>query len=134
MHLQQYASKFHLNVISSTTIQSSSYDLVAKKWTLKVKTADHDGYRIAVSKHLVQASGIGSGQPFLPSMDNESLYSGIKLHSSQYRNAKLLAAQGVKVRAPACPVTLFEVDEISDYCDGVYSPLLSSGRPTRRLM
>lgn len=65
-HLQQYTAKFHLNVITSTTLQSSSYDPVEKKWTFKLKTTGFSETRIVVSKHLVQASGIGSGEPFLP--------------------------------------------------------------------
>lgn len=51
-----------------------------------------------ISWHLVQATGLGSSKPDFPYMEDESLYAGIRLHSTQYRNAELLAEQGIKVR------------------------------------
>lgn len=97
-HLEQYADNFHLDIIPSTTLQSTTYDLVDKKWTFRLETANRAGSRTVISKHLVQATGLGSSRPYLPPMEDESLYSGTSLHSAQYRNAKLLAEQGVKVR------------------------------------
>lgn len=97
-HLQQYATKFHLNIMLSTTIESTSYNPTEKKWTLKLETANLSEKRTVISKHLVQATGIGCGIPYLPPMEDENLYTGLSLHSTQYRNAQLLKEHGVKVR------------------------------------
>ncbi|KAI9712011.1 MAG: hypothetical protein M1820_001719 [Bogoriella megaspora] len=79
-HLREYVNNFHLNVILSANIQSSVYSLSEKKWTIKLMTA----------------TGIGSGKPYLPPMEGLHLYKGISVHSAQYRNAQILAEQGVK--------------------------------------
>ncbi|KAJ4409721.1 hypothetical protein N0V82_009410 [Gnomoniopsis sp. IMI 355080] len=95
-HLQNYATNFHLNVLLSTTIQSSLYNSVEKKWTFKLKTTNGTGTKTIVSKHLVQATGIGSGIPHFPPMEDQDLFRGVITHSSQYRNAKSLVEKGVK--------------------------------------
>ncbi|CAI6340469.1 unnamed protein product [Periconia digitata] len=41
-HLQQYAREFHLNVMTSTIIQSSCFDKKEKKWTLHIQVANND--------------------------------------------------------------------------------------------
>lgn len=88
---------FHLNVMLSTTVKSTTYNTIDKKWTCQLETAGRAGSKTIISKHLVQATGIGSGTPYMPSIQNESLFAGLTLHSKQYRNARLLAEQGVKV-------------------------------------
>ncbi|KAK7733905.1 hypothetical protein SLS53_008055 [Cytospora paraplurivora] len=95
-HLRQYAADFNLNVLLSTTIQCSTYNSTEKKWTVKLRTANRSGSKTVISKHFVQATGIGCGIPYLPPIEDENLYTGISLHSAQYRNAQLLAEQGVK--------------------------------------
>ncbi|KAI1774513.1 hypothetical protein F4818DRAFT_418120 [Hypoxylon cercidicola] len=94
-HLRQYATNFHLNVILSTTIHSSSYNSSEGKWTIKLKTDGSQGKTI-ISKHFVQATGIGSQKPYLPSIEDEHLFKGLSLHSANYTNAQSLSKQGVK--------------------------------------
>jgi hypothetical protein len=68
---------------------------------------------VALTSHL---------RTILPPMENEQVYKGVSVHSSQYRNAHALAGQGVKVRSmaffaqhvlipgdsgPACPPSPF---------------------------
>jgi cation diffusion facilitator CzcD-associated flavoprotein CzcO len=96
-HLQEYATKFHLNTILAATIQSSVYSSSEKKWTVKFKTADGNATRTIISKHLVQATGLGCGKPYLPPMQDEQRYKGLSIHSTRYRNAQILADQGIKV-------------------------------------
>ncbi|ROV95041.1 hypothetical protein VPNG_09489 [Cytospora leucostoma] len=95
-HLKAYAANFHLNVMLSTTIQSSTYNSTEKKWTFKLRTTNGSGSKTIISKHLVQATGLSCGIPNLPPIEHKNLYQGISLHSVQYRNARLLAEQGVK--------------------------------------
>ena len=97
-HLRQYATDFHLNVISSAVIQSTIYNPSEKKWTVKLKTANGKATKTIISKHFVQATGLGSGRPHIPPMKGEHLYRDFNLHSTQYCNAQLLEDQGVKVR------------------------------------
>lgn len=97
-HLRQYSKDFHLNVLLSATIQSSAYSLSEKKWTIEFGIGNDNETKIISSKHLVQATGIGCGKPYLPPMQDENIYKGISLHSSNYRNTQLLVEKGVKVR------------------------------------
>ncbi|KAH6983533.1 monooxygenase [Ilyonectria sp. MPI-CAGE-AT-0026] len=92
--VRRYVSKFNLNIINSVKIQSTTYDQSAKQWIVKFETPA--GQRTAVSKHLVQATGIGSQQAYLPPMEDTEQYKGISLHSVQYTNAKKLTEQGAK--------------------------------------
>lgn len=98
-HLQRYATDFYLNVMLSTTVKSTTYDQVKKEWTCKLQSAGQSGIKTIVCKHLVQATGIGSGSPYMPSIKDESTYKGLSIHSTQYRNAQQLVEQGIKVCA-----------------------------------
>ncbi|XHG04052.1 hypothetical protein AWENTII_007333 [Aspergillus wentii] len=90
--VRRYVDAFNLNVITSTQIQSTLYDSLAKRWIVKFQTPD--GQCIAVSKHLVQATGFGSQKPNLPSIPDRHLYQGISVHSAQYQNARQLREKG----------------------------------------
>ncbi|KAK3390053.1 hypothetical protein B0H63DRAFT_492691 [Podospora didyma] len=93
--VRRYIDTFHLNVIHSATVQSTVYDKSAKRWTVKFQTAA-GSIITAVSKHLVQATGIGSQKPYIPAMKDSHLYKGISLHSKTYTNARDLVNSGVK--------------------------------------
>ncbi|KAL9619563.1 MAG: hypothetical protein Q9160_005839 [Pyrenula sp. 1 TL-2023] len=95
-HLRQYATKFHLNIVSSAIIQSTIYSPSKQRWTVKFKSADGSWTKTIISKHFVQATGLGSGKPYLPPMKNEHLYKGLSIHSAKYRNAQILSEQGIK--------------------------------------
>jgi cation diffusion facilitator CzcD-associated flavoprotein CzcO len=96
-HLKQYTAKFHLKTVLSTTIQSAIYNTSEKVWTIRLKTKNESGIRTVMSRHLVQATGLGSGKPHLPPMEDNHLYKGLAVHSAHYRNAQMMAEQGVKV-------------------------------------
>ncbi|KAI8714868.1 hypothetical protein NCS52_01207700 [Fusarium sp. LHS14.1] len=92
--VRRFVSAFHLNVITSAQIKSTTYDQSTQRWTIKFETPA--GLRTAVSKHLVQATGIASQKPYIPSVADQHLYKGINIHSTAYRSAKDLSEQGVK--------------------------------------
>ncbi|KAL0261575.1 hypothetical protein SLS55_003005 [Diplodia seriata] len=92
--VRRYVAAFNLNVITSTQIKSTLYDQSSQRWTITFQTPA--GQRTAVSKHLVQATGIGSQKPYLPPIADRHLYKGISLHSAQYKSAAKLKEQGVK--------------------------------------
>ncbi|TVY75931.1 putative indole-3-pyruvate monooxygenase [Lachnellula suecica] len=92
--LRQYVATFNLNVMNSAKVLSTKYNRTDKLWTVKFHTPAGDS--VAVAKQLVQATGIGSQKPFVPPMDDEKLYRGVSLHSTQYKSASELKAQGVK--------------------------------------
>ncbi|KAF5708804.1 K+ transport flavoprotein [Fusarium globosum] len=77
-HLAQYVASFNLNVITSTTIQSTVYD------------------ESMTAKQLVQATGVSSQRPYVPTIASAEVYKGINIHSSDYKNARALVEQGVK--------------------------------------
>ncbi|KAK9782254.1 putative FAD/NAD(P)-binding domain-containing protein [Seiridium cardinale] len=95
-HLHDYATKFHLNVILCTSIVSTKFDTSQQKWTIKLNVQDGKGTKTIVSRHFVQATGLGSGKPHFPAIQGAHLYHGVNLHSTGYRNARILAEQGVK--------------------------------------
>lgn len=93
--MRRYVAAFHLNMITSAKIQSTIYDQSARRWTVKFQTPS--GLHTVVSKHLVQATGLGSQKPYLPPIADSHLYKGISVHSAEYKSATQLREQGVKV-------------------------------------
>ena len=96
--MHRYVENFHLNVALSSTVQSTTYQLAEQKWIVQVKTATERHTKTITAKPFVQATGLGGGNPHIPSIGGGREYKGISIHSVRYRNAQLLAEQGVKVR------------------------------------
>ncbi|KAM6512157.1 hypothetical protein FSOLCH5_009876 [Fusarium solani] len=92
--VRRFVSTFNLNVITSAQIKSTIYNQSTQRWTVKFQT--RAGLRTAVSKHLVQATGIASQKPYIPSVADGHLYKGINIHSTAYRSAKDLSEKDVK--------------------------------------
>ncbi|GKU06592.1 unnamed protein product [Fusarium langsethiae] len=93
-HLRCFVSHFNLNVITSAKIQSTGYNMLTKKWRIKVKTPV--SIVTVIATHVIQATGIGSRKPHIPITANAYAYKGIAIHSSGYRNGQHLADLGVK--------------------------------------
>ncbi|KAH9226022.1 hypothetical protein K456DRAFT_1934595 [Colletotrichum gloeosporioides 23] len=91
---RRYVEALNLNIITSAKIKATSYDQSTKLWTVKFQTPD--GERTAVSKHLVQATGVSSQKPYTPKIADEHLCKGVRLHSADYKNATILKEKGVK--------------------------------------
>ncbi|KAF5617232.1 K+ transport flavoprotein [Fusarium tjaetaba] len=96
-HLSQYVASFNLNVITSATIRSTVYDTTSAKWKIELQTPA--GGVVVTAKQLVQATGVSSQKPYVPNIANAEVYKGINIHSSDYKNGRELAEQGVKVRS-----------------------------------
>lgn len=77
-------------------ILSTKFDAKSQRWVVNFSTPA--GEHTVVSKHLVQATGIGSQEPHVPAMEDEGLFSGVSIHSSRYTNGKEMAEKGAKVR------------------------------------
>ncbi|KAF5565298.1 K+ transport flavoprotein [Fusarium napiforme] len=93
-HLSQYVASFKLNVITSATIQSTAYDTASAKWTIEIQTPA--GVVTVTAKQLVQATGVSSQKPYVPTIANAEAYKGINIHSSDYKNGRELVEKGVK--------------------------------------
>jgi cation diffusion facilitator CzcD-associated flavoprotein CzcO len=115
-HLRNYIDAFNLNVITSVKIVSTLYDKSIKRWTVKMSTP---AANFAVTaKHLVQATGIVSQKPYVPTIPDKHLFRGISIHSSEYRNGQTLVDQGVKVSHTSS--SLYEVlTRLSRYSSSV---------------
>jgi cation diffusion facilitator CzcD-associated flavoprotein CzcO len=96
-HLADYAAKFHLNAILSASISLATYDTSKQRWTVRLSTSDGSGQKTIVCKHFVQATGLGSQVPYLPAIEGKERFQGLSIHSTEYRNAKVLQQQGAKV-------------------------------------
>ncbi|KAF4500391.1 flavo involved in K+ transport [Fusarium agapanthi] len=93
-HLAQYVASFNLNVLTSATIQSTVYNKPSVKWTIKLQTPV--GAVTVTARQLVQATGVSSQKPYVPTIASAEVYKGINVHSSDYKNARALVEQGVK--------------------------------------
>jgi cation diffusion facilitator CzcD-associated flavoprotein CzcO len=93
--IKRFSDEFHIRVLHRTTVKATAYDDTTKSWTLQLL---HDKANKTVScKQLVLATGVGLQGPYMPDLPDNWCYRGVNIHSTAYKNAKLLAEQGVKV-------------------------------------
>ncbi|KAH7142874.1 hypothetical protein B0J13DRAFT_623463 [Dactylonectria estremocensis] len=92
--VRRYITEFNLNIITSAKIQSTTYNLSTKRWSVKLVTPA--GQLTTISKHLVQATGIGSQKHYIPPIADHTLYKGISIHSAHYKNPQQLEEQGAE--------------------------------------
>lgn len=97
-HMRNYAATFHLNILYSSTIEGCSFSTARGAWTVRVRTPT--GPRVVRAKHLVQSTGLGGSEPYMPSLPGAEAYKGVNLHSVAYKNPKTLSDKGAKVRRP----------------------------------
>ncbi|KAF2473594.1 FAD/NAD(P)-binding domain-containing protein, partial [Lindgomyces ingoldianus] len=87
---ESYVKLLELNVWTSTTIKSSSWDEGKKQWTISLETTKLDGTsttRTLHPAHLILATG-HSGKPNMPSIPGLSSFNGTRLcHSSEFPGA-----------------------------------------------
>lgn len=88
-----------LNVITGANVVHGHYNTAIKQWAVKFQLGSSGKTQTVTCKELVQATGLVPEQANLPVIKDAELYRGKSLHSSQFRNAKLLAEQGARV----CP-------------------------------
>ncbi|KAF4452312.1 putative flavoprotein involved in K+ transport [Fusarium austroafricanum] len=93
-HLRCYVTSLNLNIMTSSRVTFAFFDNSMGKWVLMVETPS--GKILLQAKHLVQATGIASQKPYIPTISDEQAYKGISIHSSGYKNGQSLANQGVK--------------------------------------
>lgn len=93
--LRKYVATFQLNAITSAKTISTRFDESTDRWITVLSTPS--GKSTIVSKHIVQATGIGSQKPNIPVIQNREVFQGISIHSSQYKNPSQLLEKGVKV-------------------------------------
>lgn len=93
--VRRYIETFNLNTINSAQIEHTQYDESSKTWQIQLSTPN--GRRKASAKQLVLATGVGSQKPNVPQIGDRGLFKGTVLHSTQFKNAKLLKEQGIKV-------------------------------------
>ncbi|KAI8723125.1 hypothetical protein NCS52_00167600 [Fusarium sp. LHS14.1] len=93
-HVKRYVAAFHLNFITSAKIKSTAYNQSTNRWTIRFQTPG--GPHTAVSKHLVQATGVRSQKPYRPLVIDEGIYKGISIHSVAFKNGNELKNRGVK--------------------------------------
>ncbi len=94
--MRRFAGAFRLNddVLFGTTVQSTSYDSETRKWTLKLRPSGE----LVVCSQLVLATGVCSSVPLIPEIRVDVAYKGMSIHSNTFKNGRLLADDGVKVR------------------------------------
>ncbi|KAF5565830.1 K+ transport flavoprotein [Fusarium phyllophilum] len=93
-HLSQYVASFNVNVITSAAIKSTVYETPSEQWKIELQTPT--GAVTVSAKQLVQATGVSSQKPYVPTVANAEVYKGINIHSSDYKSERALVEQGVK--------------------------------------
>jgi cation diffusion facilitator CzcD-associated flavoprotein CzcO len=78
-------------------IKKTVFDVTEKLWTVEIQNTETKETATIMCKHLVQATGLSSGKPYLPQIKDEYLYQGLRIHSTQYHNAEELKEKGIKV-------------------------------------
>ncbi|KAF4549605.1 Pyridine nucleotide-disulfide oxidoreductase-like protein 17 [Elsinoe fawcettii] len=80
-----FAKQWQLNVRTSTTVHSASWDITTKTWSVKI---NHAGMTDMINtKHLVMATGNGINKPYIPQLADREKFKGTILHMSDYKNA-----------------------------------------------
>jgi len=98
-HIRRFASTFNIDqdVLLGTTVQSTSFNSETKKWNLKLAPSG----KTVFGGQLVLATGICSWAPHVPEIEAEGIYQGINVHSHHFKNGRVLAEKGAKVRIPS---------------------------------
>lgn len=123
-HICRYFDELNLPVLLSTTIRSATY--AEGRWTIKLTTPD--GPKTIVAKQLVQATGLGSQTPRIPDVPDEG-YTGLSIHSTQYKSPEKLKAAGVSsVIVVGAANTAFDV--LRDCADAGLNPVMVARSPT----
>ncbi|CAI6227813.1 unnamed protein product [Periconia digitata] len=88
---ESYVQHLELNVWTSTTLKSSSWDETKQQWTVVVERRKPDGTtetRTLHPNHIVQATG-HSGKKNFPAVEGMDKFAGDRLcHSSEFTGAK----------------------------------------------
>lgn len=93
--VKRFAGEFNLRVLHNTTIKTTTCDEEGRLWALQLLC---DKVEKTVScKHLVVATGAGFRGTYMPELPGVEQYTGVNIHSDGYKNAKILAEQGIKV-------------------------------------
>ncbi|EJU03907.1 FAD/NADP-binding domain-containing protein [Dacryopinax primogenitus] len=83
--LEEYAKTTHLNVMTSTTVQSAKYNLDGH-WDVVLNFSDSS--KVLRFTHIVLATGINGLRPVMPIVPGLALFRGVAMHSSEYKNGQ----------------------------------------------
>ncbi|KAF2682191.1 FAD/NAD(P)-binding domain-containing protein [Lentithecium fluviatile CBS 122367] len=101
---ESYVKHLELNVWTSTSLKSTSWDEGRKQWTVELERKKPDGtteMKTVHPKHIIQATG-HSGKKNFPTMKGMDSFKGDRLcHSSEFLGAKL-NSQGKKAVVVGC--------------------------------
>lgn len=99
--MREYASKFNLNILHSSTLVGSSFNKAKGVWNAKIRTPF--GIKTLRAKQLVQATGVGCDHPYIPKLPGKESYKGVtNFHSKEYKNPRQLLDKGSKASLSPC--------------------------------
>jgi thioredoxin reductase len=117
---ETYVKHLELNVWTSTTMKSSSWNEAKKQWTVTLERKNPDGTietRTLHPKHIIQATG-HSGKKNFPTMKGMDSFKGDRLcHSSEFSGAKP-NSQGKKAVVVGCCNSGHDIAQ--DFCEKGY--------------
>lgn len=93
--MREFAKKFNLNILHSSTLVGSSFNKVKGVWNARIRTPF--GIKTLRAKQLVQCTGVGCDHPYIPKLPGKELYKGLaSFHSKEYKNPRQLLDKGAK--------------------------------------
>jgi len=107
--LRRFITTFHLNLLTSVKIHSTTYSPSTKLWEVTFTTSPTTPPTIITAKHLVQATGVSSQKPYTPSLPNAPLYKGLSIHSTAYKNPSSLSPTTTSIAIVGAANTAFDI-------------------------
>ncbi|KQK02876.1 probable indole-3-pyruvate monooxygenase YUCCA10 [Brachypodium distachyon] len=95
-YLDDYIERFNIQPKYLTVVQSSTYDIDGKYWSIMVRDITSDTIINYMAKFLVVASGENSA-PNIPMFSGQETFPGVAVHSSSYKSGSVYSGRNVLV-------------------------------------
>ncbi|KAB1210598.1 putative indole-3-pyruvate monooxygenase YUCCA10 [Morella rubra] len=110
-YIDNYVSKFNMNIRYYCSVESSCYDVTERKWRIEVKNILSEEMEVYIAEFLVVATGAKS---FIPALPGLNTFPGEIVHSSEYKSGSRY--QDKEVLVVGCGNSGMEISyDLSDF-------------------
>ncbi|KAI3750839.1 hypothetical protein L2E82_21696 [Cichorium intybus] len=95
-YLHRYVYQFNVDPLCQRSVESASYDNIARRWVVIAKNRVSGLVEEYVGEFLVVATGENS-EGFIPNVSGLDTFTGSVIHSSEYQNGKKFGYKNVLV-------------------------------------
>ncbi|KAB1210578.1 putative indole-3-pyruvate monooxygenase YUCCA10 [Morella rubra] len=112
-YIDNYVSKFNMNIRYYCSVESSCYDVTEGKWRIEVKNILSGEMEAYIAEFLVVATGANS-ESFIPALSGLNTFPGEIVHASEYKSGSRY--QDKEVLVVGCGNSGMEISyDISDF-------------------